>query len=389
MSKRTPGLVKRGKNGIWTIDKRIRGYGRLFESTGTGDRQEAEQYLTFRLEQIRKELVYGIKPDHTFRQAATKYLLENEHKRSIDRDAQSLRILDPFIGDLVLRQVHQDTLGPFIASRKKEGLKSNTINRDLAVVRRVLMLAARLWRDDRGNPWLETPPLIRMLDWKDARKPYPVSWVEQERLFAELPKHLREMALFKVNTGTREAEVCGLRWECEVSLPELSASVFLIPGELVKNGEDRLVVLNSVTRAVVNRQRGIHPEHVFTYKYKGEHKPVERMNNKAWRRARDATELFQVRVHDLKHTFGRRLRAAGIGVETRMVLLGHTNKQITTHYSAVEIGELIEAAEKVSFERGSTPTLTLLKSPNAKTEGGSRKSHAFGRNKKGYAYVTL
>ena len=48
----------------------------------------------------------------------------------------------------------------------------------------------------------------------------------------------------------------------------------------------------------------------------------------------------------------------------------YTDEQITTHYSAVEIGELIEAAERVSFERGSTPTLTLLKSPNAKTEGG-------------------
>ncbi|MGD9660205.1 MAG: tyrosine-type recombinase/integrase [Porticoccaceae bacterium] len=385
MSKRTPSLVKRGKNGIWTIDKRIRGYGRLFESTGTGDRQEAEQYLIYRLEQIRNELIYGVKPEYTFRQAATKYLLENEHKRSIDRDAQSLRILDPFIGDFTLQKVHQDTLGAFISSRKKEGLKSNTINRDLAVVRRVLMLAARLWRDDRGRLWLETPPLIRLLDWKDARKPYPISWVEQERLFAELPKHLREMALFKVNTGTREAEVCGLRWDWEVSIPELANSVFLIPGELVKNGEDRLVVMNTVARAVINRQRGKHPENVFVYRGL----PVERMNTKAWRRARDVSGLSQVRVHDLKHTFGRRLRAAGVGVETRMVLLGHKNNQITTHYSAVEIGELIEAAERVSFERGSTPTLTLLRSPNATTKGGSRKSHAFGRNKKGYAYVTL
>lgn len=73
-----------------------------------------------------------------------------------------------------------------------------------------------------------------MLDWKDARKSYRISWSEQERLFAELPKHLREMALFKVNTRTREAQVCGLRWDWEISIPELSASVFLIPGGLVK-----------------------------------------------------------------------------------------------------------------------------------------------------------
>jgi len=97
------------------------------------------------------------------------------------------------------------------------------------------------------------------------------------------------------------------------------------------------------------------------------------------------TGLSLVRVHDLKHTFGRRLRAAGVSIETRMVLLlGHKNNQITTHYSAVEIGELIEATERVSYQHRSTPTLTLLKSPDARASGGSRKSHAFGRNKKGY-----
>ena len=56
------------------------------------------------------------------------------------------------------------------------------------------------------------------------------------------------MARFKVNTGCRDAEVCGLRWEWEVEVPELETSVFVIPGDRVKNGADRLVVLNSVAR---------------------------------------------------------------------------------------------------------------------------------------------
>ena len=33
MSKRIPGLYKRGTQGIWHIDKCVRGYGRLHEST--------------------------------------------------------------------------------------------------------------------------------------------------------------------------------------------------------------------------------------------------------------------------------------------------------------------------------------------------------------------
>jgi hypothetical protein len=51
----------------------------------------------------------------------------------------------------------------------------------------------------------------------------------------------------------------------------------------------------------------------------------------------------------------------------------HKNGQITTHYSAAEIGELIDAVEKVSWSGSSAPTLTLIKNEN------SRKSPAVGR----------
>ncbi len=88
---------------------------------------------------------------------------------------------------------------------------------------------------------------------------------------------------------------------------------------------------------------------------------VTRMYNSAWKRAREkavdryAQELGStpppgfrsIRVHDLKHTFGRRLRAAGVWFETRRVLLGHKNGDITAHYSAPELRELIKVAERV------------------------------------------
>jgi integrase len=46
----------------------------------------------------------------------------------------------------------------------------------------------------------------------------------------------------------------------------------------------------------------------------------------------NAPEGFRkVRVHDLKHTFGRRLRAAGVSFEDRQDLLGHKSGRITTH----------------------------------------------------------
>jgi len=41
------------------------------------------------------------------------------------------------------------------------------------------------------------------------------------------------MALFAVNTGLRESNVCGLQWRWEVLVPEIGRSVFVIPPEAI------------------------------------------------------------------------------------------------------------------------------------------------------------
>src|SRR5262249_17769059 len=153
----------------------------------------------------------------------------------------------------------------------------------------------------------------------DKRRPYPLSWEEQSRLFHELPEHLAEMAIFAVNTGCRDAEICNLLWAWEVEVPELGTSVFIIPGSQVKNEDDHLVVLNRLARSVVEARRGKHVTHVFAYNGA----PVQHMLNSAWKKARQRASLEHVRVHDLKHTFGRRLRASGVSFEDRQDLLGH------------------------------------------------------------------
>jgi len=67
-------------------------------------------------------------------------------------------------------------------------------------------------------------------------------------------------------------------------------------------------------------------------------------------------------VHDLKHTFGRRLRAAGVSFEDRQVLLGHKNESVTTHYSAPELANLIAAANRIAATEGhKMDTMTIFR----------------------------
>ena len=127
------------------------------------------------------------------------------------------------------------------------------------------------------------------------------------------------------------------------------------------------MVLNDVAQSVIEGLRGKHPTYVFTWMdRKGRRHPFIRLTNSGWRAARrravaryekelgrPAPEGFRrVRVHDLRHTFGRRLRAAGVGLEDRQDLLGHKSGRITTHYSAPEIGNLLAATNRIADSRG-------------------------------------
>jgi len=167
-----------------------------------------------------------------------------------------------------------------------------------------------------------------------------------------------------------------LRWDWEVEVSELDTSVFLIPSDIVKNKEDRLLVLNDVAKSMIDAQRGKHKTRVFTYRGW----PGSRIYNSGWKSARvRAAERYardheeevswgfaNLRVHDLKHTFGRRLRAVGVPLETRKVLLGHRNGDITSHYSAPEIEELLVAANRVcAVQSRKSHELTLLKRKTA------------------------
>lgn len=103
---------------------------------------------------------------------------------------------------------------------------------------------------------------------------------------------------------------------------------------------------------MIEAQRGIDPDHVFTY----DGHPIARMLTSGWLRARHAA----VR-HVLEHTFGRRLRSARVSFEDRQDLLRHRSGRITTHYSAAELSRLLEAANGVCDANQGQPELLVMR----------------------------
>ncbi len=133
-----------------------------------------------------------------------------------------------------------------------------------------------------------------------------------------------------------------------------------------------MAILNRIALAVVDEVRGQHPEYVFSYRG---HR-IETMNITAWQSARRrAAEKYAARfgracpegfrtphVHDLRHTVGRRPEGPlQVPFETRQDVLGHKNGNITTHYSAAEVRELLDAVTHLEQAATESRPLTLLR----------------------------
>lgn len=380
MSKRNqmPGL--RLKGGIWQIEKRCKytDAGWLRESTGTSCRAEAEEHLIHRLAELKVEAERKAESVFTFDQAALRYLEDVAEKSSADTIAMHIDQMSPFIGHLALEHVHDGTVKPFADNERKRGVSPKTVNNGLAVIATILKRAAAKWRTDEGIPWLrQAPPMLtRQSLVGHRRRPYPLSWDEQDRLFDCLPQHLGDAVLFAVNTGCRDQEVCGLRWDWEVAVPELDTIVFVLPDSETKTRTERIVVLNSIARQIVKARKAQSGSSGYVFEYRG--KRLGTLRTSAWRRAWTHAGLpedpnVMKGVHNLRHTCGRRLRAAGVPLETRKQLLGHANGDITTHYSAAELGELLAAAEKITNRTiAQTPALTLIRGARSNEKPGEK-----------------
>jgi hypothetical protein len=63
-------------------------------------------------------------------------------------------------------------------------------------------------------------------------------------------------------------------------------------------------------------------------------------------------------IHDLRHTFAFRLRAVGVSMEDREVVLGEANHSMAGHYASADVGRLLSQA---NFILSREETLTVLR----------------------------
>ena len=119
--------------------------------------------------------------------------------------------------------------------------------------------------------------------------------IAEARLLDALPTHQKQLTRFALATGLRQANVLGLKWS-DVDMERRTAWVH---ADEAKGGEAIGVPLNDDAMAVLNEEKGKHPERVFTYKGR----PLGQANTRSWRNALKRAGIKNFRWHDLRHVW--------------------------------------------------------------------------------------
>jgi integrase len=324
-------LKRRPKTPYWIIRGTLRGI-RVEESTGTSDRNVAEEIRARREAEILEQSVYGRRATATFARAAVSYL----------ENGGSKRFAGPVIshfGTTPLVKIDQDALDAG-AKRLFPHASPATRNRQFfAVASAILHHAAK-----RG--WCPSPLIQRPRSSEPRIRWIPIE--EADRLIKACSDHLRPLVIFMLYTGARAGEALWLEWR-HVDLSRAHVSF-----PKTKNGEARGVPLHPRVVAALANLEGRDGE-VFRRPDGG---PYSRSRNagdtsagtrikKAFAGACKRAGITNFHPHDCRHTWATWHYAENRDLGGLMRLGGWKSERMVMRYAHVNVGELQHTIDKL------------------------------------------
>ena len=204
-----------------------------------------------------------------------------------------------------------------------EGYSPQTINRRLAVVRRILNIAYREW------DWLAQPlgQKIKLLSEKGLERQIYLTPAEVEGLARGMPEPAATITLLAAYTGLRRGTLLQLQ-------PEHWHPPYLIlPAGMMKGRRSHTAAVPEPLIDRVQLPWGI----------------TDHELRKAWEASRAASGMEGVRFHDLRHTFASWLaRDSEIPLTLIRDAMGHSSLTVTSKYSHLRRDDLAQVAGKLS-----------------------------------------
>ena len=273
--------------------------------------------------------------------------------RRVSEAAGKVRTLSRYFQGMKLGDINASVILHYVARRRAEGKAANTVNVELATLRRALRLAQEL-----GH--LASVPTIRTLRPAPPRSGFFESR-EFEAVAQELPPDLALVARIGYTYGWRLTDEVLSLTHGQVDLE--AGTLRLKPGS-TKNGDGRIVYLTAELRVGLTDQlarvRALERElsrvipYVFPM-FNGPYRGSQRRDiRKVWRGACQRAGCPSKLKHDLRRAAVRDMVNAGIPERVVMQITGHKTRSMLDRYHIVTPFDLQDAARKIAQAKAHT-----------------------------------
>lgn len=265
--------------------------------------------------------------------------------------------------------INEPMIETYVSARKAQGYRPATINRDLAMLRRAMILAHRS-RDEHGQPLVVTVPVIELLVEDNVREGFPEEG-EFQAIRAHLPPILQGLADFYRLTGYRKREPLRITMD----MVDQVAGVIRLSPKLAKSRQWRAawfyrkhprlaaaVQRQLELREQIQAERGIVIPTLFFWM---DGRPIKSFR-RAWKKAAAAAGYPNRLVHDFRRMAARDLRRSGVDPKTARRLIGAKTGSIFDRYDITTEEDEAQAVEALAqyheATSGGVPKVVPLKS---------------------------
>lgn len=308
------------------------------ESTKSELRSVAEEMLRKKLEQSSQG--YPLAEMKRWRYEDAREALIEDYKDKNNRSLLKYKSglpwglaqhVDPFFEGRLVKGIDTTLLNHFKNKMLKEGLGNASVNRLLALVRRMLNIARR---DNK----LAFVPYVPMLKEENVRTGF-VEPNEFAKVLARLPEHLHAIVLFMYQTGCRSGAAKKIEWS---QVEQRDGKMYVrLEGVQTKNKEPLMLRLSTELADLLRKRFRI--GRAFD----------ARNLRKEWEAARKKAKLDWLLIHDLRRSGARNLIAAGVDEKTVMAIGGWKSRSVFLRYNIVSTKNIDAAMDKLEAASGS------------------------------------
>lgn len=343
-------LYRRGKKRTWYIGYPLPGGGYTYESTRSTNKRFAQKLEGIRYAEVAEGRFHLPRSNPPTLEGWSAQFLESiPNKVTKSRYAISIHALLAHFRGVRLSQVVADGIEEFKQVRLEGGVGPATVNRDLAVLRRMLVLAKR----QRLIAHTPLDAVEFLEERKQRRRPHILTFEEEKRLLAVAAPMMRALVVLIVETGLRIGrEVFPLEWK-DVDLLNGSINV----RESKTPAGRRLIPLSDYCKAEMVRWRRIIGPEFSCYVFPNLKRPSTHVGSvkKSWASTLKAAGIGFFPVYNLRATFASRLSAAGEPDLFVAQMMGHSSASILQTYTKVIDEYRRDAIRKLeAFRRAST-----------------------------------